>query len=748
MKENLKIYYKTIYKKKIMNLTQRILFDNNNNNNGSIKVLLEQNIEKIEFLSLELSTINTYQNQNSDYGVLIGRVIANDGVGIPNAKVSIFIPISENDINNDELFSIYPYKTPRDKNNEGKRYNLLPRVSCINPNNGIVKPKQPFGSFPLKEEIVTNDILMDVYKKYYKYSTVTNNSGDYMIFGAPIGTQTVHMSVDVTDIGEYSMTPGTMITDLGYSPNLFTADKTEIKHSNDLSDLPNIETQEITVNIVPFWGNANLFEIGITRQDFRIRSIIKPSFVVFGSAYTDGENGLWGNNRSTQPRIGELYEGNLDTYTSIDDTIRVDKKRNIEINEKIYYYIDSISDIDINSGVDPQKYIKLLDKSEYTSYFKNGDFVFIIPCNRNKKITNDYGDSVSVESNSNIGVFTEFRGFIVLEPKNYSIIESTIGDDVTIETFRFKLKFPQHGYKSQRLTPDITEYETDNTMGYNNTWRRQSAIFCYGKYYTLSKYHSIVGNSYFNYDSSQEGGSYGFFKCSCVLNFNHMYSDVGTINTEAGYNTDNFPSNYVYPLMCSGINYNNRPAFGLNWMNIGIHFPQISKVTKNQDKIKKVYVSDFFTEQKINDNDVRKDEYNSYYVYENSQNFVANELNTCGFARPDIHWTDIVEVPISDIKAMQSINTKGFCSNNIVNSDLVGNYRNGMYIPTHQFLDTTNQWDSSTPWNVKSYKNVVVTPNGNSYDYTTGSGIISTSYFYKGHGNSDVIKYLVDLNLV
>ena len=58
-------------------------------------------------------------------------------------------------------------------------------------------------SFPIKEEIVTNPIFLDVYKKYYKYTALTNNSGDYMIFGVPIGTQTVHMSVDITDIGEY-----------------------------------------------------------------------------------------------------------------------------------------------------------------------------------------------------------------------------------------------------------------------------------------------------------------------------------------------------------------------------------------------------------------------------------------------------------------------------------------------------------------------------------------------------------------
>ena len=52
------------------------------------------------------------------------------------------------------------------------------------------------------------------------------------------------MSVDITDIGKYSMTPASMVQ-LGYPANLFTQTCNKIKPSNDLTDLPNIETQEI-----------------------------------------------------------------------------------------------------------------------------------------------------------------------------------------------------------------------------------------------------------------------------------------------------------------------------------------------------------------------------------------------------------------------------------------------------------------------------------------------------------------------
>ena len=194
-----------------MNKSQRIYLSSgdtgNDNQDKYIRVKLEQDTETLEFMSLSLGTADVYQNFNADYGVLVGRVIANGGIGVQNAKISIFIPITDEDTENEEVYSVYPYKTPRDKNKEGKRYNLLPRVSQINTETGLVTPKQAFGSFPIKEEIVSNPPFLAVYKKYYKYTALTNNAGDYMIFGLPTGTQIIHLSVDITDVGKYSVNP-------------------------------------------------------------------------------------------------------------------------------------------------------------------------------------------------------------------------------------------------------------------------------------------------------------------------------------------------------------------------------------------------------------------------------------------------------------------------------------------------------------------------------------------------------------
>lgn len=148
-----------------MNKSQRISVNTTSlNNDKYIKFKLEQDVDSFEILSLNVSLKDVYNTFNSNYGVLVGRVIANNGIGIPNARISIFIPVSDDDVLDDEIYSIYPYKTPRDKNNYGKRYNLLPRVGKRNPDTEIISPRQPFGSFPTKEEILVNEKYLDVYK--------------------------------------------------------------------------------------------------------------------------------------------------------------------------------------------------------------------------------------------------------------------------------------------------------------------------------------------------------------------------------------------------------------------------------------------------------------------------------------------------------------------------------------------------------------------------------------------------------
>jgi len=68
--------------------------------NKSINVQLDQEFEFLEILSLKIQQTDIYTRSCADYGVLVGRVTANNGFGVPNARVSIFIPIEQVDESN------------------------------------------------------------------------------------------------------------------------------------------------------------------------------------------------------------------------------------------------------------------------------------------------------------------------------------------------------------------------------------------------------------------------------------------------------------------------------------------------------------------------------------------------------------------------------------------------------------------------------------------------------------------------
>lgn len=569
-----------------MDYTKRIFANLASENDKHIKVKLEQDVREIEILSLRLSQENNYGTFNSDFGVIVGRVIANGGIGVPNAKLSIFIPIDENDKNNEDIYAIYPYETPRDLNGDGKRYNLLPRTSKLN-FEGTYKPKQPFGSFPNKEEILTNTTYLDIYKKYYKYTTITNDSGDYMLFGVPVGVQTVHMSVDITDIGEYSMSPIEMIQNLGYSQYLFSDDGISIKPQKLLSDLPHIETQEISVNVIPYWGDSNNFDIGITRQDFKIRAELISSIIVFGTIGTMGEPCVIGTPSRADRKNKSFYylsnnvEQNIDIRTlrgsdslkfrvfSFNSNINKD-----DIDYDLAYTGTTISEYREDRKINPAKDMYELDQSEFYSYVSNGSFVLVIPCNRDKVITDEFGNKIP-SPNSSVGVYSKFIGCIVAEYENN--VTTTITQDHGGNTYyggdganntRGIIKIPQHQHSLQiyyKQEDKITDSDDSTTIANyleSEKWRKSYYEFEYGNYYSISQFFptfdwdsGYLTNNLSNNDRIRDYTLHGFlFKTSGIdylddYKFKYdIYNQENEYNAVRSYdfgNSDIFPSGNI-----------------------------------------------------------------------------------------------------------------------------------------------------------------------------------------------------------
>ena len=214
-----------------------------------IKVSLEQEFDALDILSLNIKSEDVYRLHNSNYGVVVGRVIANDGFGVPNAKISIFI--KKDDTDGPELSAIYPFDSPASYDESGYRYNLFPDEKVSNCHQAV-------GSFPNKRYLLDNEDIIEVFEKYYKYTTRTNGAGDYMICGVPTGSQTLHMDLDLSDCGILSQRPRDFVYK-GYSieqfesPNMF-------KKGKNYANLSQLFTQDQTVYVQPFWGNDSLGE--------------------------------------------------------------------------------------------------------------------------------------------------------------------------------------------------------------------------------------------------------------------------------------------------------------------------------------------------------------------------------------------------------------------------------------------------------------------------------------------------------
>lgn len=264
-----------------------------------LRVNLQQDYDFLEILSLKISQEDLYPINNSNYGIIVGRVLANDAFGIPNAKVSLFIPIDDADKNNTDLLHFYKYKDVTDVNDKHIRYNLLKDSSddeCY----------KVVGTFPNKRLVLDDNTFLEIFDKYYKYTTVTNNAGDYMIYGVPTGDTMLHVDLDLSDCGVLSQKPRDFMYK-GYNETQFD-NASQFKSSTNLDNLTQIFSQNQGVFVYPFFGEEGEQDIAITRCDIQIQYKFEPTCVFLGSIITDSLVNSIGCNCQPSPHVGQNSE--------------------------------------------------------------------------------------------------------------------------------------------------------------------------------------------------------------------------------------------------------------------------------------------------------------------------------------------------------------------------------------------------------------------------------------------------------
>lgn len=326
----------------------------------SLDANLVQDYEAFDILSVKISSSDTYRLHNANYGVVVGRVIANNGFGVPNAKLSIFIESDSSD--GEKVKELYPFIASYSKDLNGVRYNLLPDEE-------VGDCHQIVGTFPNKRYLLDNDVVLEVFDKYYTFTTRTNNSGDYLIMGVPVGTHTLHMDLDLSDCGILSQRPRDFVYK-GYTVEQFE-NPNKFKSGTDYANLSQVFTQDRVVNVQPFWGNESLGEtIGLTRADINISFEFQPTCVFIGSVVSDkSSDGI------TKKCMATENMGNMEEMTTGEGTIEMIRKTPN----------GSIEEFQV-------KGTQLIDS--------NGVWCYQIPMNLDYMMTDEYGNMVPTDDPS------------------------------------------------------------------------------------------------------------------------------------------------------------------------------------------------------------------------------------------------------------------------------------------------------------------------------------------------------------
>ena len=422
----------------------------------NIRVNIQQDFDFLEVLSLKLRQEDVYTRFCADYGVVIGRVVANGGYGIPNANVSVFVPVEDMDLEDPVISALYPYKSPEEKNEDGYRYNLLPYQQEYGGHT-------PTGTFPTKEDVITRQEVLEIYEKYYKFSVKTNESGDFMIVGVPLGMQKVVLDTDLSNMGCFSLRPQDLIR-MGRG-TIDQFDGSQFKSSADLASLPQIVNQVKDVDVASFWGQEDLCNIGITRVDFDLRDLnieIEPTAVFMGSIFSTPDNQMLKKNCKPKTEQGDL----CGLVTGPGEILAV--RQTIDIDENGDPILEQY--LLPNSG-------KVIDG--------DGTFVTEVPMNLDYVYTNEFGEQV-ISNDPTLGVPTKskYRFKVKYQSEvNGPPVVDNIFNPIKGEIIRANFLVPQireYGWTGTTSSPGVDPATLNSvstfTLNFNNVNEVESQV--------------------------------------------------------------------------------------------------------------------------------------------------------------------------------------------------------------------------------------------------------------------------------
>jgi hypothetical protein len=276
--------------------------------------------------------------------------------------------------------------------------------------------------------------------------------------GIPPGFQTLVMDVDLSDIGEFSLTPQDLIR-MGLATESQVAGN-RFRTSEDLSSLPQIINLTKTIEISPLWGDPEICQIAINRVDFDLRDDanvdIQPTAVFMGSIFSNTDKYRIRRNCKPRDNTGELcsLQSGPGQILAIRQTINQDTFGNPGLEQ---YELEQSGNV--------------IDQ--------DGTWLTELPMNLDYVTTNEFGERI-ISIDPSIGIPTKGK-------------------------YRFKIKWQQS--KDLTLQTRRASFIVPNVREYG--WQNSNSDPYYVQPTTSSAYKQLRSSYYFGLDWSGYTNGFG-----------------------------------------------------------------------------------------------------------------------------------------------------------------------------------------------------------------------------------------------
>lgn len=222
-------------------------------NDYFLNVKINRSMNTLDTLNIYNVTNGVLPKYNNDTGVLFGKLEALQVLSDEN-KEKIRIPLKNVVVGIFNPSEKFPSIASLDEEGNRIRLNLYETLPTIN-NPYNLRGYSSFQSYLTDLNYSKNDGGLDEIPDEYKYVTITDENGNFVLHNVPVGQQTLMVEVDLLKFG---LEPEEVALNFFPYPT---------QDDPNVSTLPHLFFGQYPINIVPSWGD---FQTGYTEMKLSI----------------------------------------------------------------------------------------------------------------------------------------------------------------------------------------------------------------------------------------------------------------------------------------------------------------------------------------------------------------------------------------------------------------------------------------------------------------------------------------------